>query len=856
MEISNRKLFSRGMAAISLLVAVSGTAAETPAVTESEDAAANRLAAYLDDRTDLSIKEAEQRRERYVAQDKKLEEARKLRSEEKFAEAVKIYEEIIFDLDKELAVSESVVARSRRNALAQENSVTRGEWGRALLKRAERALIDGRYSDTISLATDVQNADPAAKDEATELVEEARARQRAEEAANAVKLSTFDPKVEQNLEMIKKLLAEAETFYQNRKFEEARNRLERVYLLDPYNVKAIAMMGDIYRQFYTYGLHRHLADTEGMVAFADWQWAEPVFVVNLDAQQVPQGEVRTVEKQGIAAKLDRIIFPSIAFDDADIMAVIRFLNSRSKVFDPDKEGVRVSAGLDAAARDSINRLTLNLPAPLPMSDVIRYVCQYTGLKSRIDADGVFLAPEVARMQYRIFQVRGDLISQIPEGGDVDNAMGGGAPIDMPVEAPRVGGGGGGEGDDGFLSGPGGRKRSISDAALMRFFESLGIEFPPGSSITYNVRGGKLTVQNTAENLTLLDDALRRLDAGTKPMIMVEIKAIEISQTDVQELGFDWSLYNLGSNMGSDGTLVDENKNGWIFGQGANRLPVIRGGTGESSTSTGTESSGGSSLINGLNIFPALFGSRHPFGSDLPLNITLSVNALSQSTRAETLSAPKLLTVNDKDATIDMVKTYWFPQSWDEYEIEDDDNGARTLTAPVPDFSEDGEDIGVKFKVRARIKADNYTINLKVTPEVTNYIGRDTYSMTVSGELRSYQPVTNPVPGGPTTQLVVTPTTDIFEVWKPIITKRKLDVNVDVYDGETIVLGGMIDNKTTTRTDKWPILGDLPLIGRFFQSQAEDTERTNLLLFVTARLVNNDGIPIRRNKQDGSPEFNR
>ena len=57
-------------------------------------------------------------------------------------------------------------------------------------------------------------------------------------------------------------------------------------------------------------------------------------------------------------------------------------------------------------------------------------------------------------------------------------------------------------------------------------------------------------------------------------------------------------------------------------------------------------------------------------------------------------------------------------------------------------------------------------------------------------------------------------------------------------------------------DKWPILGDLPLIGRFFQSQVEDVERKSLLIFVTARLVNNDGIPIRRNKSVGAPDFNR
>ena len=91
---------------------------------------------------------------------------------------------------------------------------------------------------------------------------------------------------------------------------------------------------------------------------------------------------------------------------------------------------------------------------------------------------------------------------------------------------------------------------------------------------------------------------------------------------------------------------------------------------------------------------------------------------------------------------------------------------------------------------------------------------------------------------------------------PMISRRDLRVNVTVYDGETIVLGGMVDNSTTSRTDKWPILGDLPFIGRFFQAQSEEATRSNLLLFVTTRLVSNDGVPIRRNAAVGAPDFNR
>ena len=261
------------------------------------------------------------------------------------------------------------------------------------------------------------------------------------------------------------------------------------------------------------------------------------------------------------------------------------------------------------------------------------------------------------------------------------------------------------------------------------------------------------------------------------------------------------------------------------------------------------------LIDGWNFFPSLFGNVHPFGSDVPLNISLTINALSRNTRTETLAAPKVMTSNDRMASVRMVKSYQFPEDWDAYEIEDDD-GNYTITAPVPSFG-DETDIGIIFDVTPKVNADNYTITLEVNPTVTNYIGRDEYNIEVKGVLSEYVPATNSAGeliGG--TTLKQTPTTDRFNVWKPIISRRNVKVNVNVYDGETIVLGGMIDATTTTRTDKWPILGDLPLVGRFFQSQSENITRNNLLLFVTTRLVGNDGVPIRRNRALGAPDFNR
>jgi general secretion pathway protein D len=78
----------------------------------------------------------------------------------------------------------------------------------------------------------------------------------------------------------------------------------------------------------------------------------------------------------------------------------------------------------------------------------------------------------------------------------------------------------------------------------------------------------------------------------------------------------------------------------------------------------------------------------------------------------------------------------------------------------------------------------------------------------------------------------------------------------IYDGETVVMGGTIWDTSTTTDDRIPVIGDLPLIGRAFRSKTEVKDKRNLLIFVSARLVNPDGSPIREREVRGLPPFRR
>ncbi len=841
MEISSRKSLSRKVFAIGLVIAVSGVGAEVSAAEQTGHYAVTALQAR--ERSAAVQQQEEKIRRIFAEQDKQLETAEEFRQKAEYESAVKIYETVLRQLEN----MTGELALRRAEAVRADLKSCNTKWAQAVLQRTRMAIADKRYADAISIAAEVTEHDPELMEEAGELIEYCRQMLQGAEFRQDITLAAADPDYQANQEKITKLFAEAKTFYNYKRYDEARNRLEQIFIIDPYNVNAISLMEQLYNQYYTYGLKRHQADVASLSAYADWQWAEPVFPAELDMTTVRSGDKTTAEAQDVLARMDRIIFPTIEIDDADIMSVIRLLNKYSKLYDPDKVGVSVSTGItvsDLEAMGPQGRVTINF-SRIPMSAVLRYICQDTGLKYRIEENGIFIGSEVDEMQTRSFKVRGNLISGIAGDPSLDNVsvseegMGEGP---AGIEGKTEGEGEGKSNAQTFFSGTGSKAIRLTEAKLKRYFELRGIKFQAGASISYNKRSSRLYVRNTLENLRRMDELIRQLDAIETPLVMVEVKSVEINEGNMQDLGFNWSLDQLGATSST----------AWAFGQGENeKISITRPNTlGKNNESLDT------AIVNNWDIFPALFGTTYPFGSDSALSLKLTINALSRNSYSETLSAPKVMASNGTKAAVKMVTAYYFPSSWEEYEIEDDD-GNVTITPPTPEF-EDETEVGIVFDVTPSVNPDNRTIALNIDASVTNYLEKDETTINVEGVLTEMVAPTDPTTGAITGTLrpQYTPVTYTYTVWMPVITRRNVRVNVTVYDGETIVLGGMVDNTVKTKIDKWPILSDLPLIGRFFQAETESMDNTNLLIFVTTRLVSNDGVPIHRDAVVGAPDFNR
>lgn len=74
---------------------------------------------------------------------------------------------------------------------------------------------------------------------------------------------------------------------------------------------------------------------------------------------------------------------------------------------------------------------------------------------------------------------------------------------------------------------------------------------------------------------------------------------------------------------------------------------------------------------------------------------------------------------------------------------------------------------------------------------------------------------------------------------PIISQRRADTTVTVRNGETIIIGGLIQNLLDTRKSKVPLLSDIPLVGELFKTERTSTTKTELLIILTPRIINSD-----------------
>ena len=261
-------------------------------------------------------------------------------------------------------------------------------------------------------------------------------------------------------------------------------------------------------------------------------------------------------------------------------------------------------------------------------------------------------------------------------------------------------------------------------------------------------------------------------------VLIEVVILEINLNDSLETGVDWLQRAMVSvDQNADGTRRPVTAWAGSGGGGANAVVDPTSLTAAGAFPAGTSGAAAAGLSYYLTLFD--------------INVDMVLRAVATDSRARLLSSPVIVTTDNKDASIDVsTERYFF-------------KGKR--------YAGTGG-VGNSAVYEDDVERKSVGINLAVTPRINE---KKFVVMEIVQKIED-----------------VTGTQKINDEEWPIVSSRTLEADVSVRSGDTIVLGGLIQNRELTSRSKIPILGDIPILGIPFRADSKEGGRTELIVFIT------------------------
>ncbi|MBN1586001.1 MAG: secretin and TonB N-terminal domain-containing protein [Candidatus Omnitrophica bacterium] len=318
-------------------------------------------------------------------------------------------------------------------------------------------------------------------------------------------------------------------------------------------------------------------------------------------------------------------------------------------------------------------------------------------------------------------------------------------------------------------------------------------------IQVDERTNRLIVSDVPSNLVKVQEVIDQIDQRTR-QVLIESKIVETTLDDNERLGIDWTIKATAGGASRPITTPFNN-----YGRDRDMYPTV-----ESTASQSVEEVNGVDTIrteietdfplkgyildpqNSLRLgqFPMAVASDFAFGTLDFTKFQAVLEILKSRSDTKIVSNPNIVTLDNQEAEVVVAQTFNIPL----YE-----RNPSTGSLEITDYEE--RQIGVTLKVTPHVNdAGDIVVNLE--PTVSAFLQFDT----------------------------------IGEVTAPRFSTRKAVTQVMVRDGETIAIGGLISELTLDVEKKVPILGDLPVVGYLFKKIESGVDRTNLIFFVTTRLM--------------------
>jgi general secretion pathway protein D len=551
-------------------------------------------------------------------------------------------------------------------------------------------------------------------------------------------------------------------------------------------------------------------------------------------QERPRDADRAAAAAPLAKKLNDIILPSVSFTRAEISQVVTALSAASEEFDntgSTPKGVNVVL-LDPSNKNPAVTITLRNTS---VKRILDLVTESVGYQYEVQSDAVIVRPggETSTLETAFFPIARATVLRMSG----ISATGGASGKTDPFAST------GANGEPAIVGGEAGSMRG--------FLQQAGVNFEavPGSSLAYD--GSAIIVTQSARNIERIRNILSRYNDVRQ--VEIESKFMEVQEGALEELGVTWNLSRRGIpqiNPSTGAPILDANGR-QVFSP---QETYSSAGVTRSLVSAFPSTTNGNSLVvtdgtNTLNVpvAPANIPGGVQLGATATalanitgfvgeFDVSAVIRALSQKQGSDLLSSPKVTALSGTPATITVAQELRYPQSYGEIQSQVGSGTGTgtglsaagvTITAGTPqEFT--SRNVGVEMKVTPTVEEDDYSISLDLNPKVTEFEGFVEYggpSVAISSG------VTVTVPPG---------------FYQPIFSVREVTTKVTIWDGATLVMGGLTREEVKKVNDKIPFFGDLPLVGRLFRSKGESSQKRNLLIFVTANLVSPGGSP---KKQD-------
>ena len=717
----------------------------------------------------------------------------------------------------------------------------RAAYGESACAWARKLLSEGRYEEANKVIDGVldQDMDPGNK-QAITLRKEAADPDRYPPA--------LTPKHIAATKEVIRLLTLAGSATDLGDYNKARDLYSQTLRIDAYNTAARRGLEHIekIRSHYFNSARDHTRAKQLGQVDASWEEAVPPSdkTTAFLATSNGGGGVLQTGREKVEKRLRELKVAHVEFNNAGLDEVMEYMRVTSRNVDPEGRGVDFIVNLDAEARG--RQLSINMNN-VPLEDLLHYVTQIAGVTYRIEANAVVIVSLTERSTALItksYKVPPDFI----QTAAVDTAA-------APAAA------------DPFAKAPAGGVPAglqIRRMGAKEFLEGRGVVFPEGGSASFSGGNSTLIVRGTAENISFVDTLVEQSLANGTKQAVISVKMIDISQSSLNELGFDWELgqFNLpgskkvfagggggnsttaaayqgafaSTNLDPSSSLMTGGlrSSGEILGQ-----PSIEGliSSSANSNSSSSSSSTASTVPSVTARTPAAFGL---LGVNTDPQFQMALRALSQSKGVDLVTAPMITVKSGQKSSVRVVREFPYPTQFNPPQIPQTVglSGGAPITPTTPTAFATRE-LGTILEVEPVISGDGHTVEISLTPSDVEFEGFIDYGTPIvsTNPSSAASAITTALSTGVQPE---TTTSQPNHIYQPVFRNTHVTTAVNVYDGSTVVLGGLVTDNRTDINDKVPLIGDIPLIGRFWQSKVSQSQKRCILFFVTVKVIDPSG----------------